>query len=140
MFRFASQMVKNKVAGGILLAVFLSVLSLSLFHMPAAGMDMSADTSGCPFMAHETTLCSMSVLDHVGAWKSAFLAVVPGFTLLLSVLVGAIVLLSVAPNLLLKQRYRILPLPKKTNERTYSYSYRPLQELFSSGILHPKLF
>ena len=140
MFKFASQMVKNKVVGGMLLAVFLSVLSLSLFHMPAVGMDMSGDTSGCPFMAHEATLCSMSVLDHVGAWKSAFLAVVPGFTLLLSVLVGAIVLLSVAPNLLVKQKYRTPPLPKKLTERTYTFSYRPLQELFSSGILHPKLF
>lgn len=140
MFRFVSQMVKNKVLGGMLLVAFLSVLSMSLFHMPTVGMDMSGDTSGCPFMTHEATLCSMSVLDHVGAWKSAFLAVVPGFILLLLVLVGAIVLLAVAPNLLVKQKYRILPLLKNTTERTYSFSYRPLQELFSNGIIHPKLF
>lgn len=140
MFRLASHLVKSKVVGGILLSAFLSVLSLSLFHMPAIGMDMSADTSGCQFMAHEATLCSMSVLDHVGAWKSAFLAVVPSLILLLSALVAAVLVLSVAPNLLLKHKFREPPLSRELQHRTYSYSYRPLQELFSNGILHPKLF
>ena len=140
MFRLASQMVKNKVVGGIFLIIFLSVLALSLFHMPTVGLDMGGATTGCPFMAHEATLCSMSVLDHVGAWKSAFLAVVPGFALLLLVLVGTIVWLAVAPNLLVKQKYWTLPLRKKISARIYTFSYRPLQELFSSGILHPKLF
>ena len=133
-------MVKNKLAGGILLAVFLSVLSLSLFHMPADGMAMSGETSGCPFMTHEATLCTMSIFDHFGAWKSAFLAIVPIFTLILSALAGAIILFAQAPNLLAQQRYRTPPLPKYLVERTYSFSYRPLQELFASGILHPKLF
>ena len=104
MFSFASQMVKNKVVGGILLIVFLSVLSLSLFYMPAVGMNMGGDISGCPFMSHEETLCSMSVFDHLGAWQSNFLAVVPTLTLLLGVLVATAVILSVAPHLIFSRR------------------------------------
>lgn len=139
MFRFTHQIEYNKLTGIALAIVFLSVLSLSLFHMPA-GMEMTGSMSGCPFMGHEETLCSMSVVDHIGAWKSAFLATIPGLTLLLSALAAAVVIFTVAPNLLLKQRYRVPIIPKEIVERVYTFSHRPLQELFSRGILHPKLF
>jgi len=119
--------------------LFLGAMFGGLFHM-TMGMDMTGNMTGCPFMTHEQTLCSMSVLDHIGSWQSVFSAVVPSLTLLLSVLVTAVFVLSVAPNLLLKQRFRELPLSRELLHRTYSFSYRPLQELFSNGILHPKLF
>ena len=122
-------------------AVFLSVLFLSLFHMPA-GMDMSGNMSGCPFMSHEEVLCSMSTLDHVSAWKSVFTVIAPSFTLLLLVLALAAVeiVFAIAPNLLSRQRYRQKTLSREIRDRIYTFSYRPLQELFSNGILHPKLF
>lgn len=119
--------------------VFLSVLFLSLFHMPV-GMDMSEKMSGCPFMSHEEVLCSMSTLDHLAAWKSAFSAVTPSFTLFFFTLVAAVTILAIAPNLLHRQRYRQYIFSKEFLDRIYTFSYRPLQELFSRGILHPKLF
>ncbi len=119
--------------------IFLGAMFGGLFHV-TMGMDMTGNMSGCPFMTHEEVVCSMSVLDHIGLWQSAFSAVVPSLTLLLSALVAAVLVLSVAPNLLLKQKFREPPLPRELLHRTYLYSYRPLQELFSSGILHPKLF
>ena len=109
--------------------------------MPAS-MDMSGGVgmSDCPFMSHDEVLCSMSFTDHISAWKTAFLAVSPTLTLLL-LTVGAVALVaSVAPNLLFKPRYAIPILHRYIQERTYTFSYRPLQELFSQGILHPKLF
>ena len=118
---------------------FLSVLFFSLFHMPA-GMDMSGKMSGCPFMSHEEVLCSMSTLDHLSAWQSAFTAIAPSFTLLLLTLTEVVITLTVAPNLLLRQRYRPQSFSREIRNRIYTFSYRPLQELFSSGILHPKLF
>lgn len=139
MFKLIQQVMSGKLIGIALIVVFTSVLFLSLFNLPMMDMDMASNSSGCPFMTHEATLC-LNVLDHVGAWKSAFLAAVPGFTLLLSILATAVVLLTIAPNLLTRQTYRI-PLPSRDFvERVYTFSYRPLQELFSSGILHPKLF
>lgn len=120
-------------------AVFLSVLFLSLWQMPVS-MDMSGKMSGCPFMSHEEVLCSMNPLDHVSAWKSAFTAIAPSFTLLLLTLAAVGVAFAIAPNLLLRQRYRQEILPQEIRDQIYTFSYRPLQELFSNGILHPKLF
>jgi len=133
-------MTVTRTVWAVVTGIFLSVMFLSLFHMPV-GMDMSGGmSSDCPFMSHEEVICSMSTLDHLTAWKSAFMAALPSLTLLLLAIAAIVLVLSVAPNLLQRQRYRtVLPIRYLT-ERTYSYSYRPLQELFSNGILHPKLF
>ena len=119
--------------------VFLAVFFGGLFQAPV-GMNVSGDMSGCPFTPQEETICSMSALDHIGTWQSAFLATVPGVTLLLMIFAAAGVILTVAPNVALKPRHRIPIISKEVVQRVYTFSYRPLQELFSSGILHPKLF
>lgn len=119
--------------------IFLGAMFGGLFHL-TMGMDITGNIAGCPFMTNERALCSMSVLDHIGSWQSAFSAVVPSLVLLLSALVAAVLVLLVAPNLLLKRKFREPPLSRELIHRTYLYSYRPLQELFSNGILHPKLF
>ena len=128
-----------KVLAGIILTFLLGAMFVSLFHM-STGMDMTGGMSDCPFMAHEEVICPMDLADHIGAWKSAFLAVTPTIVLLLSV-VGAIALIStVAPHLFTPKRKPIPILQKQLRERTYTFSHRPFQELFSNGILHPKVF
>ena len=130
----------TRTVWAVVTGIFLSVMFLSLFHVPV-GMDMSGSmSSDCPFMSHEEVICSMSTLDHLTAWKSAFMAVLPSRTLLLLAIAAVVLVLSVAPNLLRRQRYRAVLPTRYLSERTYSYFYRPLQELFSNGILHPKLF
>ena len=119
--------------------LFLGAMFGGLFHM-TMGMDMTGNMSDCPFMTHEEVLCSMSVFDHLSSWQTSFLAIIPSLLLLLSALVAAVLVFSVAPNLLSKQKFRELSLSRVVLHRIYSYFYRPLQELFSSGILHPKLF
>lgn len=119
--------------------LFLGTMFGSLFHM-SMGMDMTGEMSGCPFMLQSEVICQMNLADHIEAWQSAFSAVVPLLTLLLSALAAAVLILSVAPNLLLKQKFREPPFSRELLHRTYSYSYRPFQELFSNGILHPKLY
>ena len=134
------EMTMTRTVWAVVTSIFLSVMFLSLFHMPV-GMDMSGGmSSDCPFMSHEEVICLISTLDHLTAWKSAFLAVLPSLTLLLLVAAVIVLVLSVAPNLLQRQRYRVTQPIHYRKERIYSYSYRPLQELFSNGILHPKLF
>lgn len=129
----------QKFTTALLAIIFLGAMFGGLFHMTMS-MDMTGEMSGCPFSVQGETICSMSALDHIGTWQSTFSATIPGLTLLLSVLAAAVVILSVAPNLLLKPKFRITAIPKEIVERLYTFSYRPLQELFSSGILHPKLF
>jgi len=129
----------TKIVSFTLLTFFLGAMFFSLFHM-SMGMDMSGGMSDCPFMSHEEVICPMNLADHIGAWKSAFLSVVPTLTLLLAVAGIAVSITSVAPNLLGKMQYISPPSCRWLETKTYTFIYRPLQELFSNGILHPKLY
>lgn len=128
-----------KTATAIILTVLLGAMFVSLFHL-SMGMDMTGSMSDCPFMAHEEVLCPINLADHIGAWKSAFLAVAPTIFLLLAIAGLAVVMAALAPHLFALKRKPIPILTKQLRERTYTFSYRPLQELFSNGILHPKVF
>jgi len=129
----------NKILSVLILTFFLGTMFFSLFHM-SMGMNMSGGMTDCPFMSHGEVICPMNLIDHIGAWKSVFLSAVPTLTFLLAVVGIAVFVASVAPNLLRKIEYASPPLCRWLEVRTYTFSYRPLQELFSNGILHPKLY
>lgn len=125
-----------KTSSILILALFLGAMFLSLFQMSSA-MDMSQGMSDCPFMSHSEVICSMDVTDHIGAWQSVFASVLPTtFTLIVLLFVA----ISTFPAFFLKKYKPSPPLYKQIRERIYTYFHRPLQELFSNGILHPKLF
>lgn len=129
-----------KILSGIILSLFLGIMFVSLFHM-SGGMDMSHGMSDCPFMADQEVICAMSLGEHINAWKSVFFSLIPSaFTLLLTLGV-ALLITSTAPHLLKKHILYKIPIHwSHIQHKTYTYTVRPLQELFSSGILHPKLF
>lgn len=128
-----------KLTTSLILTFLLGAMFVSLFHM-STGMDMTGGMSDCPFMAHDEVICPMDLADHIGAWKSAFLAVTPTIVLLLSAVGAAALVTTVAPYLFTPKRKPVPILHGQLRERTYAFSYRPLQELFSNGILHPKVF
>jgi hypothetical protein len=133
-------MLRKRLFVGLLTLLFLGVMFGGLFHM-STGMDMSVGTTGCPLMAHEETLCAMGLFEHFGEWKSHFLAITPALGLLLGSLAAAAVLLSVAPHLrFIKKRLSRQRIVLHTKRENLCFPWRSLQELFSSGILHPKLF
>lgn len=123
-----------------MLFLFVGAMFVSLFYM-STDMGAMENMSDCPFMSHEEVFCPMTLIDHIGAWKSVFLAVVPAFVLLTLVVVAVARVVAVLP-LFLTWRHKPIPiiLYARLRERTYSYGKRPLQELFATGILHPKLF
>lgn len=127
-----------KLIASVLFLFLLGIMTMGLFHM--SSRMMSGGMENCPFMAHEEALCPMSFTDHVEAWRSTFLAVAPTTLLLLSLFAVAPLLAAVAPNLLVRQFVLQPVLAGMQRERTYTYSRRSLQELFSNGVLHPKLF
>lgn len=129
----------KKIVAGTFLLLFVGTMFSGIFHMTMT-IDMVADASGCAFMSSGEELCNMSVTEHISTWQSTFLATMPVFNLLLLALAVAVIIFTVAPNLLLKQSFKASIIPKEIFERVYTFSYRPLQELFSSGVLHPKLF
>ena len=128
-----------RVFAGLILAVLLGAMSLSLFTL-SHGMDMANGMSDCPFMVHSETMCPMTIMDHLGAWQTAFQMIVPSMLLLIAGASVCALLLSVAPRVV-RFKYRRPPISSiHLRERTYTFWSRPLQELFSNGILHPKLF
>jgi len=129
-----------KILAGTILALFLGIMFVSLFHM-SGGMDMSHSMSDCPFIADQEVICAMNLGEHISAWKSLFFnLILSAFTLLLSL--GVVLLIvSSAPHLLKKPILYQIPIRwSYIQHKTYTYTVRSLQELFSNGILHPKLF
>jgi len=129
----------TKLIGALLFFVFLSGLSFSLFYM-SPEVHMAGGASDCPLMVHGEVLCAMNVVDHIGAWQSVFLAVVPTFLLTIFAIVSAVILCTTAPHLLTRLSTSLFWSFRYVRERLYTFPYRPLQELFAKGILHPKLF
>lgn len=132
--------ITRKILSGLLFTFFVGGMFVSLFHFSAmidGGVPMGSD---CPFASHGEAVCPMDFMAHIGAWKDTFVAVVPEFVgiVLLASLLAAVI--SLAPNLLGQSRYFVPRFLGHVRERTYTFIYRFWQELFSSGILHPKLF
>jgi hypothetical protein len=128
-----------KAIAGLILTFLLGAMFIGLFHL-SSGMNMTGGVSDCLFMSHEEVLCPMNVVDLIGTWQSTFLATATTILLLLAAAGTVALVASIAPHLLTSRFSPIPILSQHIRERTYTFTYRPLQELFSNGILHPKLF
>ena len=129
-----------KILAGIMTALVFSVMFIGLLSV-ATSMEMSHGhgMSDCPFMAHGEVVCAMSVSDHLSAWKGALLGVAPTIVSLLTTAAVAFVLATVLFFDTSQRRIVSTPL-WQLRERTYTFIYRSLQELFSDGILHTRVF
>ena len=128
------------LALGITVFLLTGFLGLSHFSM---SMNMEGDTtmSDCPFMSG-MAICNMSILEHIATWQSMFAHIQQPQNPMLVLLF----LLSVSLVMVgwIKRRY---PPPKNSLEqcayffgREHVLVIKPLQDLFSNGILNPKLF
>ncbi len=128
-----------KILAVSVVAVVFGAMFASLFHM-SMDMDTMATGGDCMYMSHAETWCPMNATDHIGAWQAVFQAVAPSVMLLLVTASALALVAAAAPNLITSRPSTIRILQRQLRERTYLFSYRPLQELFARGILHPKLF
>ena len=126
------------VAMVLLIFGFIVAGNPSLVHANMDGMATNEEMPGCPLMGMNT-ICQMSPLEHLGMWQNLF-AFLPKVEDLLTFLFSLLVFaLGVA-------WFSWLPrgIPKTTRGNCIRQDrippFRALQELFSSGILHPKLF
>lgn len=133
---------QKKITTILLTLLFVTVMFGGLFNL-SAGMSLTgnSDMSGCLFMDHGQALCSMSALEHLGEWQSSFLVMIPVLTWLLAAAVATAIFFSIAPVWLsrkrtLRQEISIV----ESSLKILTFPKRPLQELFSNGVLHPKLF
>lgn len=122
-----------------LMILFVSFISAYLHVRGMGNMDMPM--LGCPFMNESAVMCSMDPIQHITAWQHMFTAT-PEFGALL--LLALIIAIALARTNLLSWLWKIPELElthrriPRSVERYNSRSY--LQEIFSQGILNPKLF
>lgn len=142
-------MIASKVRRSVLVLMTLAVLAILLIGVsgvPLLGMDMTMGENGTMTMSDcyipgMTAICNMTAIEHIASWQGTFVSIVQGYssTLLLLSLFVAVAFAVVWA----RQQY-----PPSRSLATYRYRVREahslipkqLQELFSQGILNPKLF
>lgn len=137
---------KYKFARLLFALGLVTVLLVGISGVSHFGMQMKTDMDGnmpmsdC-FMPGMTTLCTMNPIEHLAWWQGMFTSIpTQDFTLVfLLLLAGAVLAL-----ILTKQIHS----PPRQLEKSFQFRERrdyiplasPFQELFSNGILNPKLF
>lgn len=144
MMFYRTKQVKNdnkKILVRLATVLFLATYLFSLFMSTGLANQASGD---CPFMSHTEVVCSASPFGHIDEWQSAFTTTVP--TQILTFLIIGALLFSASfvfpsQNSIFNQdSARILVLFQHIKAKLRTFPYRPWQELFAQGILHPKTF
>lgn len=131
-------------------AIFLS-LALFLVYISAfgasVGMNMSTDgaMNGCMLMPHETTLCDMSLLDHLAQWQSTFVSITENaFTLILLTLLALFdFAATTTPFWKTLIPLFVFSVPHTINiklRNSFAKLYNPLQQAYADGLLNPRLY
>ena len=125
---------------GVAVFLFTGFLGLSHFSM-TMNREGKMTMSDCPFM-NGMAICNMSILEHIATWQSMFAHIQQLQNPMLVLLF--LLSLSLAMVSWIKRLY---PPPKNMLEQCASFFgcehvliIKPLQDLFSNGILNPKLF
>lgn len=131
------------------LTVLLALLAMHIFVVMAVGYqtsnhshDMGAmhHMTDCPFMNHSETLCPMTVLDHLAAFRSLFKSILPAAIVLVLIAGASVFWQLVSPQL---RTFLFLHAHTFLRQRKFAlmlFVYRQFQELFAQGILHQKVY
>jgi hypothetical protein len=140
--------IKHKIIGKIPKMIFLCIavfaLFMFLFGIPHLGImqEMSNQLGNCPFMDGNTSICSMSPMDHIKAWQNMFVTLPIKDTL--SLLFLSLALLVLFGLKFFKKSFFF----EQSLIETYGshlpitdiFIFNSLKEAFSRGILNPKTF
>lgn len=133
MFSRTSKLTQIVLSFGIFVFLWVSFVSLSHVGM---GMEDGMDMSHCPFM-NDMALCDMSPFEHIGIWQSLFANILTPENAILILLLLVVVSLPYRTIFFSPPKdARIRRIPNHHKIDTPSF----LQQLFSKGILNPKLF
>jgi len=91
----------------------------------------SAPMHHCPFMPTQHSACPMTALDHFVAWQKAFQTIAP--ELFIGILF--VLLIGCVPTL-----QTVSAVFTFHHQRSNQIRPPPFAQLFSDGILHPKVF
>lgn len=140
------QLSLNKFSKILLILTTISFLWLGTFgllsHMSEMRSDNQMTMGGCLFDGQEE-ICNMDFSEHLSVWQSVLTSLPQNFGLL-NMLILAIVLVVIIPFLhdplsRLSERIRFrYKLYIKQHPQINLFNF--IQEIFSQGILNPKLF
>lgn len=122
--------------------MLVGILGILLFSIPQMSMDMrvSGGNINCPFGGHSTAICQMNPMEHIQEWQGIFTILPIQNTSLLFTFFAFLVI----SKLKFRNRFLILEAPLVILGSLYSLIsfqiFDSLEELFSSGILNPKVF
>lgn len=122
------------LAFGLATFIFLNVFALSSFSIPT---DATYDMAGCPLMGM-TAICQTNPIGHIRAWQDMFTttATRTASNFALALLAVYLIILFTKQGIYLEIRA-----PVRYRRRDSSaFFISPLQEAFSNGILHSKVF
>ena len=135
---------KHGVARGFLLLAVGAFLFMSLAGILISGMsmgmagDMQGNMQGCPFMLG-TSICHMSLFEHISTWQTMFVATGRISLILLAVLSTLVTLFFVSKYFYPPPRYFSTRKLTRLSQKSLRFT-ESLFEAFSSGVLNPKLF
>ncbi len=136
----------TKIGKALFVSGLVVLFLFSFFGIAHSSMSMGEDgnmtMSNCPFMSGQAAVCNMNPLEHIAAWQGMFMSIPQQAGSNLIVLLLTAIALSFL---------WIINLWRPSINHTYSSNhffvrkdYIPLasqlQELFSSGILNPKIY
>lgn len=129
-------------AKAILCLVIMALLLVGVLGVPHMGMDLeNSQMSFCPLMLGPA-ICNMNPVQHIAAWQNMFTNVLQNSPVFI---LSALLLFSIAIAWLWTYLLQS-SLDSRSKSKTvrlreeYQLPTPILQELFSSGILHPKIF
>jgi len=126
----------------LVLAAFIIVNLFGAAHSLGMERDAQGNMSGCFFTG--TAICTMTPLEHFAAWQSMFTAATAKASnaILLLLLASALFAAFQTMRALFDATIDFLAARQKLYLK-YSFAYshlNPIQEAFSQGILHPKIY
>jgi hypothetical protein len=131
---------RSNIAKMFLSFGLVAFLLLGAFNFSHAGMTtgMDGEMTDCPFTP-STAICEMNPLEMIAASQN-LLTTLPQqkdlFSVLMLLVAAALLLASWKPYVPRRPAVARVAIPK----REYVPFSNPLQELFSNGILNPKLY
>ena len=131
----------GKLSENLILFVLASFVFMSLFGI-RIGMDIKdGQMSSCPFMASQTSMCQMSVTEHIGQWQQTFLGIPTKTNLLmLALLLLAVIAIPFAKTFTqIKQSEPVVRFISYFKDAATKI-LNPFLLAFSDGILNPKIY
>lgn len=136
---------KSTYIKGLVLVFLMTFFFVGFLGFGHAEMSTTMDgqmNTACPFMPGMTSLCHMDPLEHLSAWQNIF-AAIPGqlslFGTLLLLIASFLIVRSIKIPDIPVHLFNYVP-PQLLYVRNCVSIVSPLQEAFSNGILHPKVF